>query len=292
MNSHPATRPAYDPVRLANLVWRSHACAARSASPARARDWPRGPMRQREGNRGGGATMEVRCRSWLRRGWGYRCVRLDCAHQGVQLIGAIAVAREGGVGNGGPRPRTCRLRRVDDGSALGEHRQHMTDSDQWRQETVRGSSGMATCELGWRQKWWHGGAAITVSSTKGKNRCSVRLWMWRGSRRCYGQDELDNGAQIWVGSQWRSLLSPGCHSHAVEKDREREWRERGREWGAGTAFICEHTRATWRSWLGMHATRWLSPEPISHTIRLKSLNMTESKPGWPTDNDNLMPCYS
>jgi hypothetical protein len=33
MNSHPATRPAYDPVRLANLVW-----PARLLPPVRATD--------------------------------------------------------------------------------------------------------------------------------------------------------------------------------------------------------------------------------------------------------------
>jgi hypothetical protein len=37
---------------------------------------------------------------------------------GMQLIGAIVVAREGGVGNGGPQPWACRLRRVDGSSAL------------------------------------------------------------------------------------------------------------------------------------------------------------------------------
>jgi hypothetical protein len=52
--------------------------AARSASPAHARDWPRGPMWQREGNRGGGAMAEVHHRWWLWRGWGYRCVCLGC----------------------------------------------------------------------------------------------------------------------------------------------------------------------------------------------------------------------
>jgi hypothetical protein len=85
--------------------------------PARAPDRG-GPCDSERGNRGGRAMARARRRWWLRWGRGHQRVRLGCVHLGEQLIGVIAVAREGGDGNGGPRPRACRLRRANGGLAL------------------------------------------------------------------------------------------------------------------------------------------------------------------------------
>jgi hypothetical protein len=67
----------------------------------------------REGTGEGRRATAVARRRWqLWRGHGYRRVHDSCAHLGVPLIEAIAVAREDGSGHGGTRPRVGRLRRA------------------------------------------------------------------------------------------------------------------------------------------------------------------------------------
>jgi hypothetical protein len=45
------------------------------------------------------------------------------------------------------------------------------------------------------------------------------------------------------------------------------------------AFICVHSHATCRSWMGMDTMWWLDPKPVGHVVRLNFLNPTKSKSG-------------
>jgi hypothetical protein len=148
--------------------------------------------------------------------------------------------------------------------------------------TVRGLRGMAMCELDWRRKWRHGGATFTVSSTWGKNYCSVRSWTWRGSRWCYGSEEWDNGTQFWWFARWWSL-PPLVTTRLREGDREEmRWREGGREWGVGKVFNYEHARVVEE--LAGHGCHTVAqPWAGQPDVRLKFLNLTGSELRWPTN---------